>query len=123
MRISRATTVLGASRARKAQDVLQGAGEARSRPGPGHLFGDHPAGRVVDPAHLAAQLAAGPEGVEVPPAAQRAVVDRASGVAAAGAAHPPALGPCDVHDHPLLVALDELDRHHPLAAQPEQALE
>ena len=103
--------------------VLEGSGEARARPGPGHLLADDTAGRTVDPAHLGPDQAGGAKGIQVAPAPGRAVVDRACPMPTPRAAHRPSLGAGDVHHDPLVGAFDQLDPDHPLAAQPEQALE
>jgi hypothetical protein len=103
--------------------VLEGAGEAGSGPGPGHLLADYPTLGALNAPHLAAQQAARPEHVQVAPGPDGAIVRGPGLEAAARTAHTPPDGPDHVHQHPLLAVLHELDRHHPLAAQPQQPLE
>jgi hypothetical protein len=121
--MSWATTVFGASRTRNAQ--VSSKARVKRDPGraQGHLLGHHAAVGAVDPAHLAAKQATGAQGVQVTPAADRAVVDGPGRKAAVGTAHAPSRRPGELHHHLLPLALDELDPDHPLAPQPEQPLE
>jgi hypothetical protein len=88
-------------------DVLEVAGEARSRSCPGDRFGHHPlAARAAEPAQLALQEAAARAKIEVPPAPPLAPVIACPAQAAAARADEPPPTPAQPDHHPLALEAD-----------------
>jgi hypothetical protein len=115
---------LGGRSGQPGAGVLQGAAEARPRPGPGDLLLGNATGRAAHPRQAAFEHHPRPAQIAVAPAADPVIVHRARRHAAAPAARAmPARERQAHHQLGSAARLGQLQIHHPGAGDPEQALE